>query len=104
MIDNDAKQITILDRQTDRNILCNSTTSATVQTHVSGKHHAASVESSSSSVRVEDNRLWREIRLGNIYGFTGGNYAGNVYDKRGLCPAMNAMGGGNRQPMIVVKM
>lgn len=56
------------------------------------------------SEKVKGECQTREIRLGNIYGFTGGNYAGNVYDKRGLCPAMNAMGGGNRQPMIVVKM
>lgn len=42
-----------------------------------------------------------EIKVGNIYGFTGGNYAGNVYDPDGLCPTINTMGGGNRQPMIV---
>lgn len=40
-------------------------------------------------------------KLGNIYGFTGGDYAGNTYDTSGLCPAFNAMNGGNRQPMIV---
>lgn len=40
-------------------------------------------------------------KLGNIYGFTGGDYAGNTYDTSGLCPAFNAMSGGNRQPMIV---
>lgn len=39
-------------------------------------------------------------RLGNIYGFTGGNYAGNVYDLNGICPALITMSGGNRQPMI----
>lgn len=40
-------------------------------------------------------------RLGNLYGHTGGNYAGNVYDKNKLAPTLNAMQGGNRQPMIV---
>lgn len=40
-------------------------------------------------------------KLGNIYGFTGGDYAGNTYDTKGLCPAFNSMEGGNRQPMIV---
>ena len=40
-------------------------------------------------------------RLGNLYGHTGGNYAGNVYDKTKLAPTLNAMQGGNRQPMIV---
>ena len=40
-------------------------------------------------------------RLGNIYGFDGGNYAGNVYSSKGLCPALNSTGGGNRQPMFI---
>jgi hypothetical protein len=39
--------------------------------------------------------------LGNIYGFDGGNYAGNVYDKHALAPTMLNMQGGNRQPMII---
>lgn len=43
------------------------------------------------------------IRLGNIYGFTGGSYAGNVYSHRGLCPAINTAGGGNREPIVVIK-
>lgn len=41
-----------------------------------------------------------EIRLGNLYGAMGGNYAGNVYDMNGLCPTINTCGGG-REPMIV---
>lgn len=40
-------------------------------------------------------------KIGNIYGFTGGDYAGNTYSTDGLCPAFNRMDGGNRQPMIV---
>ena len=32
-------------------------------------------------------------RLFNIYGFTGGSFAGNVYDPKGLSPAINTMGG-----------
>lgn len=43
------------------------------------------------------------IRLGNIYGFTGGSYAGNVYSHRGLCPAINTAGGGNREPIVIIK-
>lgn len=43
----------------------------------------------------------REKKLGNIYGFSGGNFSGNVYDENQLCPAFSTMGGGNRQPMIV---
>ena len=43
----------------------------------------------------------KEKKIGNIYGFTGGNYAGNVYDKNYICPALSTMGGGNQQPMIV---
>lgn len=40
-------------------------------------------------------------RLGNIYGFTGGSYAGAVYDVKGIAPSIDTMSGGNRQPMIV---
>lgn len=43
------------------------------------------------------------IRLFNIYGATGGNYAGNVYDIDGIAPALNDMRGGNRQPLIETK-
>ena len=43
-----------------------------------------------------------EVRLGNIFGFTGGNYAGNVYDQNYMCPTLHTMqGGGYKQPMIV---
>lgn len=35
-----------------------------------------------------------EVRIGNIYGATGGNHAGMVYDKRFLSPALNTCGGG----------
>lgn len=45
----------------------------------------------------------RECRLFNIYGFTGGSYAGNVYDANKISPAINTMQGGGRQPMIIVK-
>lgn len=40
-------------------------------------------------------------RVGNIYGFTGGSYAGAVYDPEGIGPSIDTMSGGNRQPMIV---
>lgn len=40
-------------------------------------------------------------RLFNIYGHTGGNFAGNVYDQSGLSPALMTMSGGNRQPFII---
>ena len=42
-------------------------------------------------------------KLGNLYGFTGGSYAGNVYNRKGLCPTLNTVSGGNRQVMIFVK-
>ena len=42
-----------------------------------------------------------ERRLGNIFGFGGGNYAGNVYDKNYMCPTLNTMQGGYKQPMIL---
>ena len=40
-------------------------------------------------------------RIGNIYGFTGGSYAGMVYGVNGCGPALNTMGGGRREPLIV---
>lgn len=40
-------------------------------------------------------------KLCNIYGFDGGNYAGNVYDKNDIAPTLTNMQGGNRQPMII---
>ena len=43
----------------------------------------------------------QEIRIGNIYGATGGNFAGNVYDKKGIAPTINTCGGGGREPMII---
>lgn len=33
-------------------------------------------------------------RLGNLYGFDGGNYAGNVYEKDALAPTILNMQGG----------
>lgn len=45
-----------------------------------------------------------EKRLGNLYGFDGGNYAGNVYSKNGLAPTIRTFQGGNQQPMIVEKL
>ena len=34
----------------------------------------------------------QEIRIGNIYGATGGNFAGNVYDQNGIAPTINTWG------------
>ena len=45
----------------------------------------------------------REIRLGNIWGATGGSFAGMVYDQQALSPSITTMGGGGRQPHVVVK-
>lgn len=47
--------------------------------------------------------MQKEVKqIGNIYGFDGGNYAGNVYDKDGISPTIRANSGGNTQPMIIV--
>lgn len=43
----------------------------------------------------------KERKLGNIWGATGGNYAGNVYDKAYAAPCLNTCEGGGRMPMIV---
>ena len=40
-------------------------------------------------------------KLFNIYGHTGGNYAGNVYGIYGIAHTINCMGGGNRMPLIL---
>ena len=40
------------------------------------------------------------IKLGNLYGFTGGSFAGMIYSPMGLCPTINCMGGGRREPLI----
>ena len=40
-------------------------------------------------------------RIGNLFGFTGGSFAGMVYGIDGLCPTINCMGGGNREPLIL---
>lgn len=49
-----------------------------------------------------DKRVAELNRLGNIYGEDKGTgYAGNVWDKEGLCPTLITMEGGNREPMIV---
>lgn len=40
-------------------------------------------------------------KLGNIYGFEGGSFAGNCYSKETISPAINTMQGGNRTPLIV---
>lgn len=39
--------------------------------------------------------------LGNLFGYTGGNFSGNVYATDSLSPTLNTMQGGNKQPMIV---
>lgn len=45
----------------------------------------------------------KAVRLFNIYGYTGMNYAGNVWDINGLSPALLTMTGGNRQPLIIIE-
>ena len=41
-------------------------------------------------------------KLGNLNGFTGGNFAYNIYDLNGdLAPTLNTCGGGGREPMII---
>lgn len=57
------------------------------------------------TVKAEQNDLavveMKERRLGNIYGFGGGNYAGNVYDDEMISPAIRTYQGGNQQPMTI---
>ena len=48
------------------------------------------------------NEKIKENRLGNLYGFTGGSFAGQVYDTDGVSPTINCAEGGGRQPHIIV--
>ena len=41
------------------------------------------------------------VNVGNLYGFTGGSFAGMIYSAIGICPTINTAGGGNREPMII---
>lgn len=51
---------------------------------------------------MEDKNL---ILFGNIYGNQfGTGYAGNVWDKNGLCPTLTCTGeGGGRTPAIIIE-
>lgn len=42
-----------------------------------------------------------DLILGNIYGFDGGNFAGNVYDTDLDSPTIRTYQGGNQQPCII---
>lgn len=42
-----------------------------------------------------------EKKIGNLYGFQGGTFAGNVYGTDGVSPTILTCGGGGRQPHIV---
>ena len=41
------------------------------------------------------------IRLGSIFGHTGGSFAGLVYHPEGLSPTINTAQGGLRMPLII---
>lgn len=41
-------------------------------------------------------------RIGNIYGFTGGSFAGSIFGTDGLSPALKPFGGGQREPLILL--
>ena len=51
----------------------------------------------------KDNLLLEVNKLGNIYGFDDGNYAGNVYDSENIAPTLRSHSRGNTEPMIVQK-
>lgn len=39
-------------------------------------------------------KVMKILRIGNIFGATGGSFAGNIYRSDGLCPTINTAGGG----------
>lgn len=41
------------------------------------------------------------MRLGSIFGHTGGSFAGLVYHPGGLAPTLNTAQGGLRMPLII---
>ena len=41
------------------------------------------------------------IRLGSLFGHTGGSFAGLVYDPDGIAPTINTAQGGLRMPLII---
>ena len=43
------------------------------------------------------------MRLGSIFGHTGGSFAGLVYHPKGLAPTINTAQGGLRMPLIIEK-
>ena len=62
------------------------------------------ISSISRCVKAENHDLgviMAEKRIGNIYGFDGGNYVGNVYSVDAEAPTIRTGAGGNQQPMIV---
>lgn len=42
------------------------------------------------------------MRLGSIFGHTGGSFAGLVYHPKGLAPTINTAQGGLRMPLIII--
>lgn len=42
----------------------------------------------------------KNSKIGNIWGFTGGSFGGNVWTADGLAPALMTMQGGGKVPMI----
>ena len=42
------------------------------------------------------------MRLGSIFGHTGGSFAGLVYHPEGLAPTLNTAQGGLRMPLIII--
>lgn len=63
-----------------------------------------SIEGISPSVlsRSDSAKIMEVIRLGNLYGEDRGTgFAGNVWDKSGVCPTITTMQGGGREPMII---
>lgn len=55
-----------------------------------------------NSLRARDYKSPLCVRIGNIYNDSyGGSYAGNVYAKEGIAPALTTAQGGGRQLMIV---
>lgn len=89
-------------------IKSNADISKTITTRAGGRmddNFVIDVESDEKTFKFDStNSKLQQIRLGNIYGERfGTGYAGNVWDKDAISPALMTMQGGNRQPMVVVR-
>ena len=101
-------------REHKPNLMTNETEySPTIDTRVGSQtHRSPYIDESSNKIKQVGQMYGTDkehkcvpvepVRLGNIYGEKfGTGYAGNVWDKECISPALMTMQGGNRQPLVI---